>query len=98
MGKRKNDQHFVRYAQPLLNAAGDFGLKETGRNDAAMQAAFKQIQSRLGFRLTGTATPETLAALQKDGSQPAERQRCGRPSPLAGRRRNGWPVSCIAAK
>lgn len=67
MGKRKNDQNFTRYAQRLLNAAGDFGLKETGVNDAATQAAFRQIQSALGFRLTGTATPETLAALQKGG-------------------------------
>src|SRR3990167_9906187 len=61
--KKQRDRDFARLIGGLLNEHG-YGLTNLDSNDKAMQAALRNFQASRGLRETGTATPETHAALK----------------------------------
>src|SRR3990167_5457541 len=76
--KKQRDRDFARLIGGLLNEHG-YGLTNLDSNDKAMQAALRDFQASRGLRETGTANPETHAALKQPpvavdilNDQPAE--------------------------
>lgn len=58
------DQKFVKFVQTLLADHGLYAGRIDGRAGDLTREGLRQVQRRMGFKVTGTATTETVEALK----------------------------------
>ena len=64
MANRKNNSDFIRFLQERATAHGLYDGPVDGRDTPALRDAMRELQKRIGAKVTGTATKATVDALR----------------------------------